>query len=105
MNHGRKDGDTPLIAACAHGHTEVVSALRAAGAAVDQASADGNTPLYVACDEGHLACVELLSPPTVRPGQAAMMYKPSQNMLGTTTSRPGSCSATSGARRSTTSRS
>ena len=44
---------SPLIVAAQEGHHEVVAALIAAGASVDEASDTGRTPLYVAAENGH----------------------------------------------------
>jgi ankyrin repeat protein len=46
-------GSTPLFTACGNGHTEIASALLAAGAKVNQAGDWGYTPLSFACQEGH----------------------------------------------------
>jgi ankyrin repeat protein len=48
-----EDEGTPLCAAAAWGHDEVVSALIAFGADVDRAEPDGPTPLVWAALEGH----------------------------------------------------
>jgi ankyrin repeat protein len=63
MDQARDDDCTPLYVACHQGHSEVVYALLAAGAAVDTQLHHGHgyTALCSACERGHLACVKLLS--------------------------------------------
>jgi cytohesin len=51
---------TPLHAASAEGHAEVVAALLAAGAEVNAKEAMGSTPLHAAAFEGQLEAVKLL---------------------------------------------
>ena len=43
-----------------HGHLDVVHALVAAGASVDQAKENGATPLFISAQEGHLDVVHAL---------------------------------------------
>ena len=54
------DGCTPLYKASGNGHSGMVQALLAAGAAVNQAWTDGCTPLYIASQEGHPETVAVL---------------------------------------------
>ncbi len=55
------NGATPLYIAAQNGHLEVVNALIAAGAAVDQACHDDwTTPLFIASQHGHTDVVKAL---------------------------------------------
>ena len=55
------DGATPLFAASGSGHSETVSALLAAGAAVNRAhTMNGATALLAACAFGHLYCRRII---------------------------------------------
>jgi ankyrin repeat protein len=51
----RRLGSTPLHNCAASGHTPIVAALLAAGAAasVNVADNDGETPLHLACNGSH----------------------------------------------------
>ena len=49
-----------LYAACQEGHIEIVLALLAAGAVVNQADNDGGTPQHFACFQGHAQIVVVL---------------------------------------------
>lgn len=51
---------TPLTAACARGHQQVVDELIHHGASIDQQDEWGTTALYVAAESGHLSIVESL---------------------------------------------
>lgn len=51
---------TPLTAACARGHQQVVDELIHHGASIDQQDEWGTTALYVAAESGHLPIVESL---------------------------------------------
>eukprot|EP00887_Chlorella_sp_A99_P000878 scaffold5.g878.t1 len=55
------DGWSPMHHAAAGGHREVVQALLAAQAELDDMAADGDTPLHKATLGGHLAVVQLLT--------------------------------------------
>ncbi len=54
------EGSTPLIVACAKGHTEVVKALLAKGADVNARNVNGWTALMAASANDHLEEVALL---------------------------------------------
>ena len=60
MNKADVDGVTPLFIACQPGHAEIVTALLAANADVNQARNDGATPLIVASQQGHTEIVTKL---------------------------------------------
>ena len=75
VNERNSDGDTPLIVACEHGLTEVVTVLLAANASVDLAVIAPNgwpphqgsyTPMVTACEYGHLDIVTPASRKGVR---------------------------------------
>jgi ankyrin repeat protein len=51
---------TPMHAAAAQGHAQVLAALLEHGAGIDPADRDGNTPLVNAAYHGHLEAVRLL---------------------------------------------
>ena len=59
VNYAMTGGSTSLHAACRKGHAEVVSALLAAGVAVDKMR-ETWTALHDACHNGYLACAKLL---------------------------------------------
>lgn len=60
VNHRTSGGWTPLIFACAGGHTEIADELIVLGGDVDSADKDGWTALHFAAFNGHRDVVKLL---------------------------------------------
>jgi hypothetical protein len=55
------DGRTPVLAAAANGHFEVVKVLVGEGTDIAVANNDGVTPLRIAADNGHIDVAKFMS--------------------------------------------
>eukprot|EP00903_Cladosiphon_okamuranus_P008721 g8353.t1 len=60
VNWVSPEGDTPLLAACRHGHGSAALYLLNHGASVNQAAKDGQTALHLCCRHGQEAVAEAL---------------------------------------------
>ena len=88
LNATAENGMTPLMKACAEGRAETVTALIAAGAALDIRNADGNTALWIACVGDHLDIIDALVDAGIAldsandNGATALMYAASAGKAG-----------------------
>ena len=60
VNAAKKDGTTPLLVACQHGHTSVVGILLEHGADANCTARNGATPLGMSCIHGWSSVAQLL---------------------------------------------
>jgi len=82
-----RTGDTPLNAAAANGHKDVVKMLLESDIDVDKTGTMGNTPLYSAAENGHKTIVKMLleegADPNIKNSQGVSpIYSASKNGHG-----------------------
>ncbi|CAC5412658.1 unnamed protein product [Mytilus coruscus] len=60
VNRGTHNGQSPILIACEHSHTEIVNMLLVRGADCNKCGMSGQTPVMKACEHGHTKIVKLL---------------------------------------------